>query len=111
MRGSMAQRFEGGPQESVTAGQPDPAADPVEELFRPLRPVVRVIQDPTTPTPGSGFDIITAFPDPADTNVFWAQPLVVEMAKPTNNTQFALTSEAFEPYLYGLGEHSEGRQP
>ncbi len=81
-------------------------ADPVEALFQPLQPVIRVIRDPSAQTPGA-YREEPAFPDPEDTKVFWAQPLVIEVVRLAELQQFELAGEAFLPYLHGWGERRE----
>ncbi len=81
-------------------------ADSVEALFQPLQPVIRVIRDPSAQTPGA-YREEPAFPDPEDTKVFWAQPLVIEVVRLAELQQFELAGEAFLPYLHGWGERRE----
>lgn len=64
----------------------------------------RVVKSPSAQTPRQAYSIENAFPDPADTNVFWAQPLIVAMQRQAELEQFELRPEAFIPYLHGGGE-------
>lgn len=90
---------------AIESGQAsETAADPIDALFRPLRPVERVVKSPSAQTPRQAYSIENAFPDPADTNVFWAQPLIVAMQRQAELEQFELRPEAFIPYLHGGGE-------
>ncbi len=63
-------------------------------LLKSLRPsvIIRKRADAT-------YDIKTAFPDPADSSVFWIQPLIHTTALQAENVGDALTPESFRPFF------------
>jgi hypothetical protein len=60
--------------------------------------------DPRSAIPVSSTE--TVFPDPADTGVFWAQPLVLALEQEAEAQAYVIEPEMFRPFFsrfYGGG--------